>query len=128
MLAPHGREQPPSTRSARAAPARVPREAAYRRTGVWPRGQTSVLIKPWREEALDFPAAAGALEASRDGSALHDDQRGDGLDLEAFEQVGPLLLGDPDDVERPVIPAALENLRQESLDSSAMSGDARMEE
>src|SRR5213083_2840144 len=63
---------------------------------------TSPLVQPGREEALDLAAAAGPLEASRDGFVLDDDEGRHRLDPESFEQVGMLLLRDLDDVERSV--------------------------
>jgi hypothetical protein len=60
------------------------------------------------------------LQASRDGVALHDDEGRERLDLEMLEEVGALLLGDAHHLERPVVPAPLQHLREEALDASTM--------
>src|SRR5256885_15444410 len=121
MLAPHGREQLPTTKERELCSRAFPAKRRITMLGSGPEGQTPALsVEPGRQEPLDVPAAARPLEASCDGSAFHDDQRGEGLDPEALEQVGVLLLGHTDDVERAMVPPALEHLREESLHTPAM--------
>src|SRR5262245_35288094 len=86
------------------------------------------LVKPGGEEAFDVAAAARLLEAACDGAALDDDQRRHGLDAEPLQQVRALLLRDPHDMERAMVPAALQHLRQEALDPPTMAGQCRVEE
>ena len=55
------------------------------------------------------------------------DERRDGLDLEALQQVGALLLRDADDLERAVVAPALQHLREEALDTPTMARQCRVE-
>ena len=84
--------------------------------------------EPGREERLDLPAAARFLELRPDLLRLDDDERGQLDDAEALGEVGPLLVVDAVERERPVVAAALEDLREEALDAAAVPGQVRVEE
>ena len=78
------------------------------------------LLEPGRQETLDVAATARALQSRCDRAILDDDQRRHRLDLEMLQQVRPLLLGDTHELERPVIPPPLKNLREEALNTPTM--------
>src|SRR5262245_42589147 len=86
------------------------------------------LIQPGGEEPFDIPATARPFQTTGDRLAFHDDESRHCLDLEVRQQIRPLLLRHTHDLECPVIAAALEHLREETLDPPAMPGQARMEE
>ena len=86
------------------------------------------LIQPGGEEALDLAAAARPLEPRCDGLALDDDERRHLGDPEALDEIGPVLLGDTEDPEGPVVSAPLQDLGQKALDAAALTGQARVEE
>src|SRR5215212_10456637 len=86
------------------------------------------LVQPGGEEPFDVAAAARRLEPPRHCLALDDDQRRHRLDPEVLEEIRTLFLGHADDLERPVVAATLENLREEPLDTPTMAGQCRMEE
>ena len=86
------------------------------------------LPKPGRKELLDVAAAAWAFQAGADDLVLDDDERRKRLDREALEQVGSRILLDAVELERLVVAAPLEHLREESLDTSTVARNTRMEE
>src|SRR6476660_1490956 len=89
---------------------------------------SSWLVEPGRQETLDVPASSWPLEPGRDGLLLDDDEGGNRLDLEPLVQVRPLLLRYQHDVERAVVAAPLQHLREEALNAPTMAGQARVEE
>src|SRR6266536_2238351 len=86
------------------------------------------LVEPGGEEPFDLPAASWLFQTTGDRVSLHDKQGRDGTDLEAREQIRALLLGDVHDLERPVVPAALQHLREKALDAAALPGHGGVEE
>src|SRR5690349_966474 len=85
-------------------------------------------VQPRGEEPLDVAAAAGPLEASGDGAPLHHDERRDGVDVEALEQIRALFFGDPHHLERAMVAPTLQHLRQESLHTPTIARECRVEE
>jgi predicted oxidoreductase len=85
-------------------------------------------VEPGSEKALDLPAAARALEAGADDLVLDDDEGRHRVDPKALDEVGALLLVDAVELERAVVPAALEHLREEPFGTTAGAGNGRIEE
>ena len=81
-----------------------------------------------REEPLDLTASARLRELRAHALALHDDESRHRVDTEPLDQIGPLPAVDAVELERAVVPSALQNLREESLDAAAAARDAGMEE
>jgi hypothetical protein len=79
-------------------------------------------LKPGREEALDLPTASRLREAGRDRPLFHHDERRQLVDPEVLDEVRTLLLLDAIEVERSVVPPALEHLREEPLGSATSTG------
>src|SRR5687768_10758294 len=67
------------------------------------------------------------LEPRLLGAALDDDDRGNGVDPEALDELGTDVLVDDVEAERAVIPPALEYLREEALDAPAVPRPRRGE-
>jgi hypothetical protein len=86
------------------------------------------LVEPGSEEALDIDAAAGVAEAALDALALDHHEGGEGVDPEAPVKIGTRARFHALEHERLVVPAALEYLRDESVDAAAASGRIRVEE
>ena len=80
-------------------------------------------MQPGSEEALDLPATARPLEAGADDLSLDDDERRHRGDAEALDEVGPFMLVDPVELERPVVAPALEYLSEEPFDPATRAGD-----
>jgi predicted oxidoreductase len=76
-------------------------------------------VEPGSEEALDLPAATRLLEPGADDLVLDDDERRHRLDPEAFHEIGTFLLVDSVELERAVVPPALEHLREEAFGTAA---------
>src|SRR5205823_635231 len=84
--------------------------------------------QPGPEEFLDSPAACRPLEQPADALSLDDEQRRQDLHPEPLREVWPLLDRHPDEVERLVVAAPLEYLRDEALGPAAPSREWRVEE
>jgi len=76
-------------------------------------------VEPGREEAFDLPAPTRPLEAGADDFVLDDDESRHRLDAEALDEVRPLLLVHPVQLERAVVPPPLEHLGEEPLGATA---------
>ena len=76
-------------------------------------------MEPGREEALDLAAPARPLEAGADDLVLDDHEGRHRLDAEALDEVGPLLLVHPVELERAMVPPPLEHLSEETLGATA---------
>src|SRR5207245_6403376 len=71
-------------------------------------------LQPRAEAALDVTAAPRLAERSADAPVLDDDERRDPVHAEALEELGVFLLGDAMQHEGLVIPAALQDLGEET--------------
>ncbi len=85
-------------------------------------------MKPGSEEALDVLAASRLFQASADLLSLEHREGRHGLDAEALRELGARVAVDPVELERAVVPAALQHLGQESLHAAAAPGRGIEEE
>jgi hypothetical protein len=85
-------------------------------------------MKPGLEKRFDISAAARADQSGPNLFPLDDDQCGERFDLESLEQVGTLLAGNAIELERSVVAATLQNLRQKTLRASTRARLRRVEE
>ena len=84
--------------------------------------------EPGRERLLQVATALRSHDPLPDLPTLEDKHRRQGLDVEAGRELGPMVDGDPDELESVVIPAPLQHLGQVPLGPSAMAGLRRVEE
>jgi hypothetical protein len=85
-------------------------------------------VQPGREKPLDVAAAARPLQARSDLPSLDDDERRQLVDGEALDEIRPFFARDAVQPERAVVPAALQDLSEEALDSPALAGEGGVEE
>ena len=81
------------------------------------------LLEPRSEEALDLAATAWPFETCPDAFPFDDEEGRERPDREPLEQIGPLVLVDPIELEGPVVAPALEHLRQKPLDPATGARD-----
>src|SRR5437868_601996 len=84
-------------------------------------------LKPGREEVLDVFASAGE-QTSLHAAVLDHAQRRQLFDAKLLRELGPLVDVDVVDLERFVVPASLEHLREVRLDAAATARLVRVEE
>ena len=85
-------------------------------------------MQPGLEEGFDVPAAARLLEPSADMPSLENQERGERLDRESFDQVGAIFTRNSIELERAMVAPALEHLREKPLRASARAGLCRVKE
>jgi len=84
--------------------------------------------QPGPEDLLDSPAACWPLGPPANALSFDDEQRRQGIHPEPLREVWSLLDRYPDEVERLVVAAPLEYLRDEVLGPAAPSRERRVEE
>src|SRR5581483_6560230 len=91
-------------------------------------GARTASAQPGGERGLEIAAATRCDDPLSHLAVLDDEKRRDFLDLEARREVGTPVDGHLDQVERVVVAAALEHLRQEAFRAPAPSGHGRVEQ
>jgi hypothetical protein len=91
-------------------------------------GQFNPLVQPGLEQLLDLAAAPRRREPGPDAPVRDHEERRERVDAEPVGEVGPLIDRNAHEIERLVVPSALEHLGDVGFGASAPSRVGREEE